>query len=115
MSDTDLHLSLQRVERQLRKGVMGLAALNALGRTPLHGYALAQAVKAVIGANVAEGTLYPLLGQFEADGWVEANWDTTRAGPARKVYTLTDRGRGALTALNAGFDTLISAMKEGEP
>lgn len=104
-----------RLDRQMRKGLIGLAALGALARQPMHGYALAQALKAVTGASVAEGTLYPLLAGFEADGWVETAWDTTRPGPARKTYTVTDEGRSALSRLAAGFDDLISAVQESLP
>jgi PadR family transcriptional regulator PadR len=104
-----------RLDRQMRKGLLGLAALGALSREPMHGYALAQALKAVTGAAVAEGTLYPLLAGFEADGWVATRWDTSRPGPARKVYTVTDDGGAALARLAARFDHLATAVQESLP
>jgi PadR family transcriptional regulator PadR len=104
-----------RLDRQMRKGLLGLAALGALAREPMHGYALAQALKAVTGASVAEGTLYPLLAGYEADGWVATDWDTSRPGPARKVYTVTDDGRMALARLAARFTALTSAVQESLP
>jgi len=104
-----------RLDRQMRKGLLGLAALGALSREPMHGYALAQALKAVTGASVAEGTLYPLLAGFEADGWVATDWDTSRPGPARKVYTVTPEGQAALSRLAARFDHLTAAVQESLP
>ncbi len=103
---------LVRTERQMRKGLLGLAALSALSREAMHGYALAQAVKRVTGASVAEGTLYPLLAGFEKDGWVETSWDTSRPGPARKVYTVTAQGEAALAHLAAEFKALSNAVQE---
>ena len=104
-----------RLDRQMRKGLLGLAALGALARAPMHGYALAQSLKDVTGASVAEGTLYPLLAGFEADGWVATRWDTDRPGPARKVYTVTPDGRAALARLAARFYDLSDAVRESLP
>ena len=112
MSEIAPSAGLVRTERQMRKGLLGLAALSALSRKAMHGYALAQAVKAVTGASVAEGTLYPLLAGFENDGWVKTDWDTSRPGPARKVYTVTPKGHAALDALAKQFKTLSAAVQE---
>ena len=102
-----------KLDRQMRKGLLGLAALSALAGTAQHGYALAQSLHAVFGASVPEGTLYPLLSGFEEAGWVATEWDTSRPGPARKVYRITDSGREALQRLGARFDVLAGAIQEG--
>jgi poly-beta-hydroxybutyrate-responsive repressor len=38
------------------------------------------------------GTLYRTLRRLEEDGLVRSTWDTGGAGPARRVYELTDQG-----------------------
>ena len=38
------------------------------------------------------GTLYRTLRQFEEEGLVRSAWDTGGAGPARRVYELTEQG-----------------------
>ncbi len=38
------------------------------------------------------GTLYRTLRRMEKDGVVESSWDSSRAGPARRMYTITDPG-----------------------
>ena len=43
-----------------------------------------------------EGTIYPVLREFEQGGYVTAHTETV-AGRRRKVYTLTDKGREAFT------------------
>jgi len=38
------------------------------------------------------GTLYRTLRQMEKEGIVESTWETSRGGPARRMYTITDAG-----------------------
>src|SRR5918997_279625 len=42
------------------------------------------------------GTLYRTLRQMEKEGVVESSWETSRGGPARRMYTITDAGRAYL-------------------
>src|SRR5215213_6994228 len=42
------------------------------------------------------GTLYRTLRQMEKEGIVESSWETSRGGPARRMYTITDAGRSYL-------------------
>jgi poly-beta-hydroxybutyrate-responsive repressor len=42
------------------------------------------------------GTLYRTLRQMEKDGIVESTWETSRGGPARRMYSITDAGRAYL-------------------
>lgn len=47
-------------------------------------------------AELASGTLYPILNRLQKAGWVEAHWediDPVKAGrPARRYYQLTAEG-----------------------
>ena len=47
-----------------------------------------------------EGTLYPLLSKLRREGLVDYVWQESDAGPPRKYYTLTAKGRAQLTELN---------------
>ncbi len=40
--------------------------------------------------------MYRALRQLERDGLVMSGWDTSKDGPARRLYTLTDAGRSYL-------------------
>jgi PadR family transcriptional regulator, regulatory protein PadR len=42
------------------------------------------------------GTLYRTLRQMEKEGIVESTWETSRGGPARRMYSITDAGRSYL-------------------
>jgi PadR family transcriptional regulator, regulatory protein PadR len=47
-----------------------------------------------------EGTLYPLLSKMRRDGLLDYEWQESDAGPPRKYYELTTKGRAQLAELN---------------
>ncbi|NZA26136.1 PadR family transcriptional regulator [Luteimonas sp. SJ-92] len=70
--------------------------LRVLHQRPMHGYEVVQAVERTTGGccSPTEGTIYPMLNDFEANGLLTAQLETVQ-GRERKVYTLTGRGREA--------------------
>ncbi len=48
-----------------------------------------------------EGTLYPLLSKMRREGLVDYEWQESDAGPPRKYYELTAKGKAQLGELNA--------------
>ncbi|HEU4517015.1 MAG TPA: PadR family transcriptional regulator [Steroidobacteraceae bacterium] len=47
-----------------------------------------------------EGTLYPLLSKMRRENLVDYEWQESEAGPPRKYYRLTSKGRAQLSGLN---------------
>jgi len=47
-----------------------------------------------------EGTLYPLLSKMRRESLVDYEWQESEAGPPRKYYRLTAKGRAQLGELN---------------
>jgi PadR family transcriptional regulator PadR len=47
-----------------------------------------------------EGTLYPLLSKMRRDGLLDYEWQESEAGPPRKYYELTAKGKTQLGELN---------------
>ena len=70
--------------------------LCVLHQKPMHGYELARAVERTTRGCCAptEGTISPVLREFEEGGYVTARSETVQ-GRERKVYALTGRGRDA--------------------
>jgi PadR family transcriptional regulator, regulatory protein PadR len=70
--------------------------LSVLHRQPMHGYEVVQAVaRSTNGCcSPSEGTVYPVLNEFEAGGYLSSTREVVQ-GRTRKVYSLTDRGREA--------------------
>jgi len=58
-----------------------------------HGYDLVRALEPFGLGDVAPGPVYRTLRGLEAAGLVQSEWDTeSSAGPARRVYRLTEAG-----------------------
>jgi len=61
-----------------------------------YGYELMEKM-AAFGLNTMNaGTFYRTLRQMEKDGMVSSSWDTSEAGPARRVYSITAAGEAYL-------------------
>ena len=80
--------------------------LRVLYTNPMHGYEIARTVAEVTNGccTPTEGTIYPVLREFEEGGYVTAETATV-SGRERKVYTLTSKGR-------LGFEVAVGAWKE---
>ena len=59
-----------------------------------------------------EGTLYPLLSKMRRDGTVDYEWQESDAGPPRKYYTLTAKGREQLAELNDYWKQINSTINQ---
>lgn len=67
--------------------------LLALAEGPIHGGAIHTILtKKMPLFKTDTGAVYRALQQLELEGEVESNWDTSVAGPAKKIYTLTSDG-----------------------
>lgn len=59
-----------------------------------------------------EGTLYPLLSKMRRDGLVDYEWQESDAGPPRKYYLLTAKGRSQLSELNDYWKQLNATITQ---
>lgn len=70
--------------------------LLALREWNSYGYELMERTAAFGFEAMNPGTLYRTLRQMEKEGVVESKWETSRGGPARRMYTITDAGEAYL-------------------
>ncbi|HZY56565.1 MAG TPA: helix-turn-helix transcriptional regulator [Rubrobacteraceae bacterium] len=61
-----------------------------------YGYELMERLAAFGLEAMNPGTLYRTLRQMEKEGMVESTWKTSKAGPARRVYSITEAGKDYL-------------------
>jgi poly-beta-hydroxybutyrate-responsive repressor len=63
-----------------------------------HGYELLEGLKQFgFEQNpIDSSTVYRMLRDLEERGFVTSRWDTGGAGPARRLYQITDKGDGYL-------------------
>lgn len=61
-----------------------------------YGYELMEKM-AAFGLNAMNpGTIYRTLRQMEKEGMVSSSWNTSEAGPARRMYSITEAGEAYL-------------------
>lgn len=107
-------------ESELLKGNTPTLILAVLREAPRHGYAIAREIERRCdnALQFKEGTLYPALRALERDQFIVGAWQEPSAGPARKVYTLTDAGHKELarrTHTWANFVQSINSVIGGDP
>lgn len=99
----------------IKMGLSKFFILRVLHDGPMHGYEIARAVEQTTGGccSPTEGTIYPVLREFEAGGFVTAAEDVVQ-GRLRRVYALTDAGRAAFrVALDAWLEATAALQDTG--
>ena len=59
-----------------------------------------------------EGTLYPLLSRMRRDGLLDYEWQESDAGPPRKYYRLTAKGKSQLSELNEYWKDINTTISQ---
>ena len=97
---------------ELFPGTLDLLILQTVRRAPLHGYAIAQAIKQLSDdvLTIEEGSLYPALQRLWLKGWLKAEWKKTESNRRARVYTLTAAGRKQLTVEVTQFEQMMAAI-----
>ena len=83
----------------IRKGLLEFLILKIVSADKVY---VADILKRLSDTEFAtqEGTLYPLLSKMRRDGLVDYEWQESDAGPPRKYYELTAKGKSQLAELN---------------
>src|SRR5687767_2071748 len=100
-----------RIERELMRGAGPTAVMQLLSGRERYGYELVEALAKETRGVLAMGqsTLYPLLYNLEAKGWIASRVDD-KSGRARRYYRLTDKGRKRLAKELGQWEALRGAM-----
>jgi PadR family transcriptional regulator, regulatory protein PadR len=87
-----------------------LLLLKQKGRS--YGYDLSSDFQehALTDAEIERASLYRTLRQLELNGNVKSEWETDKGGPARRVYTLTDKGERHLDEWAVVLDHVSKSM-----
>lgn len=99
----------------IKMGLSKFFILRVLHDGPMHGYDVARAVERTTGGccSPTEGTIYPVLREFEAGGFVTAVEEVVQ-GRQRRVYALTVSGRAAFrVALDAWMSATAALTDTG--
>jgi PadR family transcriptional regulator PadR len=93
-------------------GVLDMLVLRTLLFGPLHGYAIAGAIRdnSREALNIEFGSLYPALKRLELKGWIAAKWETSEHNRRAKVYRLTPGGRKQLGQETSEWAEFVRAV-----
>ena len=67
-------------------------------------------------ANMAEGTIYPLLNRMVRNGNISFDWRIMESGPARKYYQISDSGKELLSGMHShwqGISDNLQGLRDG--
>ena len=92
-------MSLDEKFAPIRKGLLEYLLLKIIASEKVYVAEILQRLTATDFAT-REGTLYPLLSKMRREGLLEYEWQESGAGPPRKYYELTAKGRQQLEELN---------------
>ena len=92
-------MSIDEKFAAIRKGLLEFLILKIVAADKVY---VADILKRLSDTDFAtqEGTLYPLLSKMRRDGLVDYEWQESGAGPPRKYYQLTAKGKAQLADLN---------------
>jgi PadR family transcriptional regulator PadR len=96
---------------EILKGHLDLLLLAVVEGRPLHGYAIAEALRtrSTQTFSLPEGTLYPALHRLERAALLTSRW-SEQSGRRRRVYQLTVKGQRALAKRQSEWTTFAQAM-----
>ena len=102
--------NLENTRAQMRKGLLEYCILLTIAREE-KAYA-SDILKELKADNllVVEGTLYPLLSRLKNEELLQYSWQESKAGPPRKYYHLTEKGKKSLIDLNETWQELASSI-----
>jgi len=103
-------MSIDEKFTPLRKGLLEFLLLKIIAADKVY---VADILKELSGTEFAtqEGTLYPLLSKMRREELVDYEWKESEAGPPRKYYELTAKGRDQLRETTEYWQKISGTVK----
>lgn len=102
-------INSEKSRAQMRKGILEFAVLLTIAQGKVYASEMLDKLKAA-DLIVVEGTLYPLLSRLKQEGLLTYSWAESPAGPPRKYYELTAKGRATLVQLTGAWKSLAASV-----
>lgn len=88
-------MSINEKFTSIRKGLLEFLVLKIISANQVYAADILKELNATE-FSTQEGTLYPLLSKMRREELVDYEWKESEAGPPRKYYELTAKGREQL-------------------
>jgi PadR family transcriptional regulator PadR len=97
---------------ELMQGTLDMLVLKTLVRGPMHGYAIAEWIRATSEEvlRVEEGALYPALHRLELRGLLASEWGASENNRRAKYYRLTAAGLKRLAETREYWNRMTGAI-----
>ena len=95
----------------IRKGLLEFLILKIVAADKVYAADIHKRMSASDFAT-QEGTLYPLLSKMRRDDLLDYEWQESEAGPPRKYYELTPKGKSQLAELNQFWKHLNATITQ---
>jgi transcriptional regulator len=106
-------MSIQSLDRELKKGSAELLVLSLVEDRARHGYEISKLIESrsegALKFNVA--SLYPLVYRLEGRGWIQGKWVEKAGQRRRRYYRITAAGRKVLAAQRQGWKQFAEAVR----
>jgi PadR family transcriptional regulator len=107
-------VSVQEKFSAIRKGLLEFLILKIIASDKVYVADMLQRLSDTE-FKTQEGTLYPMLSKLRREGLVDYEWQESDAGPPRKYYQLTARGKSALADLNDYWKDINATISQLGP
>jgi PadR family transcriptional regulator PadR len=94
----------------IRKGLLEFILLKMISRRQVYVADILHDLNETEFAT-QEGTLYPLLSRMRRDNYLEYEWKESEAGPPRKYYSLTKKGKQRLEETEEYWQKINTLIK----
>lgn len=94
---------------QLKKGILDVCVLYAIGKGESYGYKIINDLQGVI--EISESTLYPILKRLETAGYVTTR-TAEHSGRLRRYYKITNSGQQKLLSGKADLQEINTIYRK---
>jgi PadR family transcriptional regulator PadR len=103
-------MSINEKFTAIRKGLLEFLVLKIVSADKVY---VADILKSLSETEFStqEGTLYPLLSKMRREELVDYEWKESEAGPPRKYYELTAKGRDQLRETSDYWQKIVGTVK----
>jgi PadR family transcriptional regulator, regulatory protein PadR len=108
-------MSVNEKFTSIRKGLLEFLVLKVIAADKVYAADILEQLSKTEFAT-QEGTLYPLLSKMRREELVDYEWKESEAGPPRKYYQLTAKGREQLKETSDYWQKINATLRNlGQP
>jgi len=101
-----------KVNEKLLKGVLDIVVLRLINEHgSIHGYRVIKTIRQRYGVYFSASTIYPLLAQLKAKGYVTSEWVMAQASNRPiKTYKLTQKGKTEMETSQTELKVIVMPL-----